>query len=611
LRIVISLLVLTFSLLFLEKHVYAQNIKKQVWHDLAKTQLKEEYFLNNKNKKSIDGLFTSFYLNGKVKMKGYFVQNQHHGLWEFYYENGNKKSEGYYGKNLPEGIWKYYYENQNLQMQGKLWKGKKDSTWTFYYEDQTIKSIGDYDKGEITGQWKYFYEDGKIKGDALLVNNSGWYREYFVDGQLKMEGLLKAGLSDSTWLYYHENGVLKAQGTERFGLKEGYWMYYHDNKVVSAQGNYVNGVQVGSWKYYYPNSQLSSQGEMAAGRKDGKWLSYYEIGSLKGESTFNNGDGPYKEYFPNGKLRIEGFVKQEKNHGLWQYYYDNGALEARCDFKECEGWYTGYFPNGKLRMEGKIKDGNKIGSWKLYDDEEALAGYYKTYYDKEAEKITGDTINIKDTVILKMTPKKDLEVVQKKKKRKPTRFFNPSLNQYNTTILSCNPAALMRGSLPVYVEYYMEEKMGLELNYTIYRIPFFGNPESQGTDKLFSTGFALGLKQRFYKKMSSYGMLYYGHELKYQELQYTAYVNSLTGNTILLSADADVYQYTFQIGDRLLKATDKPGFTMDFFVGLGVGIKQYSEQLDGQTKSANLFSGVRKAGFFIPVQLGFSFGYIL
>ena len=610
-RIVVSLLVLTFCLLFLEEHLYAQNIKKQVWYDLAKTQLKEEYFLNHKNKKAIDGLFTSFYLNGNVKMKGYFVQNQHHGWWEFYYENGHKKSEGYYAKNLPEGIWKYYYENQNLQMQGKLWGGKKDSTWTFYYEDQQIKSIGDYDKGEITGQWKYFYEDGKIKGDALLVNNSGWYREYFVDGQLKMEGLLQAGLSDSTWFYYHENGVLKAQGTEKLGLKEGFWMYYHDNKVVAAQGNYVNGVQVGSWKYYYPNSQLSSQGEMAAGRKDGKWLSYYEIGNLKGESTFNNGDGPYKEYFPNGKMRIEGFVKQEKNHGLWKYYYDNGTLEAKCDFIDGEGWYTGYFPNGKLRMEGKIKDGNKIGSWKLYDDDEALAGYYKTYYDKEAEKNTGDTINIKDTVVLKISPKKDLDVVQKKKKRKPTRFFNPSLNQYNTTILSCNPAALMRGSFPVYVEYYMEEKMGLELNYTIYRIPFFGNPESQGTDKLFSSGFALGLKQRFYKKMSSYGMLYYGHELKYQELQYTAYVNALIGNINLLSADANVYQYTFQIGDRLLKATDKPGFTMDFFVGLGVGMKQYSEQLDGQTKSANLFSGVRKTGFFIPVQLGFSFGYIL
>lgn len=611
LRIVISFILFTLGLTFLDEQLYAQNIKKQVWYDAAKTQLKEEYFLNNKNKKSIDGLYTAYYLNGNLKIKGFFEQNKQNGLWEFYYENGNKKSSGYYVNNLPEGNWKYYYENKRLQMEGKLKNGQKDSTWNFYYEDQVIKSMGDYENGAITGPWKYFYEDGRVKGDALLTNNSGWYKEYYVDGTLKMEGLLKNGLGDSIWHYYHENGILKAFGNEKEGMKDGFWMYYHDNKVISAQGNYIHGLQLGNWKYYYPNSQLSTEGEMTSGKKDGKWLSYYEIGGLKGESTFNSGDGPYKEYYQNGALRIDGYIKQEKNHGKWTYYYPNGNVEANGDFVDGEGWYKGYFPNGKLKMEGKIKDGNKIGSWKLYDGDEAIAGYYKTYYDQVPEKVLTDTINIKDTIVFKIIPKKEVEIAQKKKKKRHTRFFNPSLNQYNTTILSCNPVAIMRGSFPVYIEYYMEEKMGLELNYTVYRIPFFGSPESQDTDKIFSSGFAIGLKQRFYKKMNSYGMLYYGHEIKYHKMDYTAYVNATIGSTHLLNANANIYQYTVQIGDRLLKATDKPGFTMDIFVGIGVGIKTYKEQLDGQSKSADLFSPVRKPGFFIPVQLGFSFGYIL
>lgn len=599
-------IILTFGMM----KSYAQNIKKQVWFDAAKTQLKEEYFLNDKNKKTIEGLYTSYFINGKVKMTGFFVNSQHHGLWTFYYENGNKKSEGYYVNNIPQGNWKYFYENQNLQMQGKLENGKKDSTWNFYFENQIIKSIGEYVKGDLTGDWKYFYEDGKIKGDAHLVNNNGWYREYHVDGVLKMEGQLKEGLGDSIWKYYHENGELMAIGREEHGEKTGFWIYYHDNKVVSAQGNYSHGHQLGNWKYFYPNSQLSTEGEMNNGQKDGKWLSYYEIGSLKGESSFTNGDGSYREYYPNGKLRIEGYIKQEKNHGQWTYYYENGAKEAACDFVDGEGWYKGYFPNGKLKMEGKIKDGNKQGSWKLYDGEEELAGYYKTYYDKEPEKNI-DTINVKDTLVLKFIAKKDLDMVVKKKKKKPTRFFNPALNQYNTTILSINPVAIMRGSLPVYIEYYMEEKMGLELNYTIYRSPFFVSAESQGLDKLFNSGFAIGIKQKFYHKLNEYGMWYFGHEIKYQELDYTAYVKSVSLSTNLLTANLNSYQYTIQIGDRLLKATDKPGFTFDIFCGLGVGIKKYSEQLDGQTSSSNLFNPVRKEGFFVPVQLGFNFGYIL
>jgi hypothetical protein len=157
----------------------------------------------------------------------------------------------------------------------------------------------------------------------------------------------------------------------------------------------------------------------------------------------------------------------------------------------------------------------------------------------------------------------------------------------------------------------MEEKMGIELNYTVYKIPFFGNAQSQGVDKLFSNGFSVGIKQRFYNKMNTYGMLYYGHELKYQEMEYTAYVEGISGGTNLLSAFSNTYQYTIQLGDRLLKATDKPGFTVDVFVGIGLGVKKYSEKLDGQVKSSDLFSQVRKPGFFVPVQLGFSFGYVL
>lgn len=607
---VLAIVLVILSLIFFKVDLHAQNVKKQTWYNVEKTKLKEEYYLNNKNKKTLEGLYTAYYLNGKVKMRGFFENSLYQGYWEFYYENGNKKSAGYYVNNLPEGIWKYYFENQNIQMQGKLVNGKKDSTWSFYYENQIIKSIGEYEMDTVSGQWKYFYEDGQVKGDAILSDNSGWYREYYVDGVLKMEGQLKNGLGDSTWTYYHENGAVKAVGNERKGLKDGFWIYYHDNKVVAARGNYLNGEQVGNWKYYYPNSKISSEGDLKAGVKDGKWLSYYEIGGLKAESILDIGDGSYKEYYLNGKLKIDGYIKQEKNHGEWKYYYENGNLEAVCQFVDGEGWYKGYFPNGKLKMEGKIKDGNKIGSWKLYDSDEGLAGYYKTYYDKEPEKILNDSLQNKDSVIVKEVPKEVVDVY-KKVKRTPTRYYNESLNRYTSTIISCNPIAIMRGSFPIYIEYYKREKMGLEVNFTIYRVPFFGSVAALGDDKLFALGYALGIKQRFYTKITKAGMFYVAHEAKYQELNYSAYMKTPSGGSNFNSANTDVYQYTIQFGDRLLHADENSGVTMDIFIGAGVGLLKYKESLDGQATSDELFKAIRKPGIFVPLQLGFSFGYIL
>ena len=85
--------------MFFKIETYAQNVKKQTWYNAEKNQIKEIYFLNDKNKKNLEGLYTAYYSNGNIKMKGVFVNNVYQGFWEFYYENGNKKSEGNYLNN--------------------------------------------------------------------------------------------------------------------------------------------------------------------------------------------------------------------------------------------------------------------------------------------------------------------------------------------------------------------------------------------------------------------------------------------------------------------------------------------------------------------------------
>jgi antitoxin component YwqK of YwqJK toxin-antitoxin module len=58
-----------------------------------------------------DGLWKSFYDNGKMKFKGNFVQGNPDGQQIFYYENGKMKEEEYFQMGIRQKTWKKFSED--------------------------------------------------------------------------------------------------------------------------------------------------------------------------------------------------------------------------------------------------------------------------------------------------------------------------------------------------------------------------------------------------------------------------------------------------------------------------------------------------------------------
>ena len=57
-----------------------------------------------------DGIWKSYYNNGKLKFKGNFVQGNPDGQQSYYYENGKIKEEQYFEMGFREKTWKKYNE---------------------------------------------------------------------------------------------------------------------------------------------------------------------------------------------------------------------------------------------------------------------------------------------------------------------------------------------------------------------------------------------------------------------------------------------------------------------------------------------------------------------
>jgi antitoxin component YwqK of YwqJK toxin-antitoxin module len=432
------------------------------------------------------------------------------------------------------------------------------------------------------------------------------YKEYYTNGKIKMEGSIINGKSDSLWRYYYENGALKGEGLEKDGLKTGKWTFYHENGAVLSEGTYAHGTTNGIWKYYHPNGTISSEGEEKEGEKEGYWKLYYENATLKGEATYLNGNGEYKEYYESGKLKAVGNIKNGKNEGKWLYYYENGAIEAEVNFVAGEGEYVGFYETGQLKMEGTIKDNKKIGVWKLYDESGNLAGYYKTFYENKIpqfEKLP-DNANGRDSMVVYEKP--DIKL-----KKKKSRYFTAKHNEFTGIIVSTNPAAPILGSLPIYVEYYIQERLGFSFIYTLKRDPFFIANNKMDLNTPFERGFSTAVRMKFYKPDENLGMFYFANELRFSSSNHLANVkDSMNSNALYeIKARENKIEYSFLMGNRFMKYANKSGFSLDAFLGLGIGYRDYKEKFPDKEEYKDVFRNINKSSISIPLRIGFSIGY--
>jgi uncharacterized protein len=585
----------------------AQHTKVETWYDSKHLLLKETYFIAIKSPHNIDSLYTSYFQNGRIKSKGFYNRGKAEGPWEYYYENGSLKMSGDLKDNINFGIWTYYYENGKINMKGEVEKGLREGQWDFFYENGNLKSSGTFKKDMKDGSWDYFYEDKIHKAHAEFEKDKGKYSEYYTNGNIKGEGQISNGKSNGVWKYYYEDGSLQAEGNEKNGVKEGNWKFYHKNNQISSEGSFINGKPDGNWRYYYDNGNLSSEGGQKEGEKEGFWKLYYVSGQFKAEGNFAKGDGPYKEYYESGKLKIEGYVKKDKNDGLWQYYYEDGTKEGECFFTEGKGHYKGFYPDGKTKMEGLIDNGNKVGVWSLYKEDGSLAGYYKTYYENDVpvfKQVEENKKDIKSDTIKRTQPK----FTNPKRK---SRYFTRKVNEKKDFILSVGPLGLIKNQIPVSLEYYFQERLGYEFNFTLYRSPFFKGAPAVPVNTQYIRGFSLNIRQKLYQRDKDKGMFYYAQELRLSSNDYYVNYQDSTGDpTQLLHAGEKKYEFSFIFGDRLIKDPKKKGWTLDIYVGIGIGYRDITKNYKSTLKIDGSFTGLQENKLTVPVRLGFNLGYL-
>lgn len=588
---------LLFFLIFilLQLSAAAQLFTRKTYHDKENKNIKEIYQVKDTSTNILQGRYISYYLNGNIESKGQFSNNETTGVWEFYYETGNLRMRGILRQNSNYGLWEYFYENGQKSMEGTIDDRKKEGVWKIYYESGELKELGEYKNDKRTGLWTTYFEDGTKRGDIEYSNDHGRYTEYYHSGKILSEGPKVGARNAGHWKTYTENGALEGEGDYEAGKKNGDWKFLFPSGKISSEGKFENDEPAGQWIYYYEDGKISSKGSFVSGKRNGYWVSSYNNGALKSEITYTNGAGDYREYYPDGKLKVKGQISNGKNQGKWQYFYEDGKQEGECDFDVGKGTYFGYYPTGNLQTKGRIEDDLRVGTWELYEQDGKLSGYYKPFYE---DKTLSGSINA--LIERSKTP----VVIKKEIRKRRFDYFSPRYPEYHSVILQGNPAFAFLGSFPIGIEFYNEARLGHEFGFEGLRDPFFTSDSQVPVGKIFNRGYAISLKQKFYNPVKL-GMWYVAHEIRFTNLIHNYNIEPPLQPLVTVSAPEQRVEYALMVGMRLMEKLDRNGFTIDTFVGYGVGYRNVS--VDQQFKS--MFSSVSTDPFSQVVRFGLNFGY--
>jgi TonB family protein len=140
---------------------------------------------------TLNGEWIRYYENGKIEIKGSYLNGKKHGEWTYFYKNGQIKQQGKYVLNNQSGKWLSYFENGEIKEELDFFQYPED------YEDETNSS--NLDEMRVTIDPKnvsqskldelYFYDDppsypgGREAFKSFLKENLKYSKEGRVPGK--------------------------------------------------------------------------------------------------------------------------------------------------------------------------------------------------------------------------------------------------------------------------------------------------------------------------------------------------------------------------------------------------------------------------------------------
>jgi antitoxin component YwqK of YwqJK toxin-antitoxin module len=123
------------------------------YYDNGAILREEEYFQGQR-----DGAYAEYSETGDIVGQGQYSDGERNSDWKF--KAGDNMEAGKYIIGLKDGLWKSYYSDGKLRFKGNFVQGNPDGQQLFYYQNGKLKEEQFYKMGIRQKIWKKFDEEG-------------------------------------------------------------------------------------------------------------------------------------------------------------------------------------------------------------------------------------------------------------------------------------------------------------------------------------------------------------------------------------------------------------------------------------------------------------------
>lgn len=268
---------------------------------------------------------------------------------------------------------------------------------------KVMRVYGRSENGDVSALITSYHPNGQVKQYLETQNNRafGTYKEWFPNGQLKVEAKVIGGMADlntqaeASWIFdgkslaWDEDGNQLAQIFYHKGDLEGVAEYYHPNgkiwKLCPYQKNKLEGTQ----KIFLSDGTIFQTMEYVNGEKEGTSIRYWDLSHIAYHEKYKEGKLWEAAYFDlegntvakiqngNGKRAVFGKTLLEKMEE-----YRNGVQEGVVQIFDSMGLMVSQYSTLEGEKHGEEVDymnGNPklLLTWDLG----VLQGIMKSWYE--------------------------------------------------------------------------------------------------------------------------------------------------------------------------------------------------------------------------------------
>ena len=321
--------------------------------------------------KDICGVYTTYYITGKLKEEYFHINNIKNGIYKLYFETGDIEIECEYIDNKLNGYYKKYDNKNNLLIECFYKDDKLDGIYKKYspnyYNDTTIipRYCEKYVNGDKILYTNTMYVDGIVSGDYICK-----YNKYICTSTTLNNIILDIKLKN-----INTNIII-------YDCKK-----YDCTEIENDTFNYKNQV-------FYESGELMLISYMEnIQNADGEYTEYYKNGKIKEIKRIKCNKVQYIEsYYENGNIKetkdsIKDSIKDEESENkiyIHKTFYENGNLKEESKY-DCDNrllFTISYYENTKIKSKRTYKHnfGTTPFCTETYN-EDGILTHYKDYDD--------------------------------------------------------------------------------------------------------------------------------------------------------------------------------------------------------------------------------------